>query len=137
MMFVRFRQDFVAIRGNIRIPSVTTHGPEPVKNRCYLALGIFRRDFVAGELFHHKAIKRLVTIQRIHHIVTKSPCVGNGTVILKAFRFGETHDVEPMLGPTLTVARTRQQSISNLFMSIGRRVVGEGKRHPPALEAGR
>ena len=82
-----------------------------------------RKQFIAGQLLGHELVERLVGIERADHIVPILERLGPRQVlVVEALGVGVTGRVEPMAAPAFAIVRRGQQTIDELFVSVGRRV---------------
>ena len=97
-----------------------THAQESSRHEH---LRIARPQLVSGELFDHKAVVRLVRVERPDHVIAIAPCVGALVVVGIAGSIGVTHDVEPMPAPLLTVRGTSEETVDKPLPRSGARVL--------------
>ena len=83
------------------------------------------RHQVAGQLLARELVERLVVAERAQHVVAIGPG-GEGVVAVEAAGVGVAHDVEPVHGLLLGVARRGQQAVDQLLVGVRRRVFQEG-----------
>ena len=82
-------------------------------------------QLVAGELFGHEPVVRLVAVERVDHVVAIFPGVGAVVVVNVAGAVGIARHVEPMPPPTLAVVRRGEQAIHYLLPRVRRGIVDE------------
>ena len=84
-------------------------------------------QFVAGDLFPEKAIKRFVGIEGPNHVVAIPPGPGADHVgVTLAFRVSVSGQIQPEPCPVLSVTRGVQQPIDERFPGIRPVVVEPG-----------
>ena len=67
--------------------------------------GVAGKQFVAGQLFLHEAIVRLVGVERRNHVIAIAPGLGPIIVDAVAVAVGVTHQIEPVPRPAFAVVR--------------------------------
>ena len=95
--------------------------PVPEEPGRHQGLEVAGRDLVAGKLLEDEPIVRHVVVERADDVVAIPPGLGPIAVGAVAVRLGVAHQVEPVPGPALAVARARQQPVDQ-------RLVGSGGR---------
>ena len=70
-------------------------------------------EFIAGELFGHELVVRLVVVQRPNTIIAKPPGMGLVAIAFEGVGVGIPHEVEPVAGPPLTVVRAGEQPLDH------------------------
>ena len=78
---------------------------------------------ISGELFLDEAVKWLVGIERVNHVVAVPPGVLEHVVVVATSRLGEPGHIEPVSPPAFPVLRRSQELIdefSNRLLPIGR-----------------
>ena len=92
---------------------------QPVETGSNQGLLFGGRYLIAGQLFHQETIVRLVVVKRADHVIAITPGIAPVGVVLETIGLGETDNVEPVLSPTLTVARAGEQPFDQLAVSSG------------------
>ena len=104
-------------------------------------VGIVRRDLVAGELFRHEAVVRLVVNETADDVVAIAPGVRPVGVLLEAIGLGVADEVEPLPRHALAVTRAGEQAVDQLFVCVGRLIGDEridfGRRRRKAVKVER
>ena len=103
-----FGQHFIFRAGDILIARVLAKRSEAVesaRNQVRFVLGV---DFVAGELFFHELIVRLVVIEALDDVIPVTIGVRAVHVVLIAIGFRETNHIQPVPAPLLAVMRRSQ-----------------------------
>ena len=93
-------------------------------------LGIFRLEFITGDLLAHKVVVRFVVIKRADDVVAVTPRVAALKVVGETAAVGVAHDVEPVLRHALAVVRAGEESGEEV--ADGRLRIGDYR----ALESG-
>ena len=83
---------------------------------------ITRVKLVAGDLFLHEAVIRLVIVERFDDVVAITPDVGTGFIRFEPIAVGVARHVQPMTPPALAVSGRCQQPVHHLFPGVGRLV---------------
>ena len=83
------------------------------------ASGLLRLQFVAGQLLADEAIVRQIVVEGSNDVVAVSMGIGAQAVFFEAFGFAVAHQIEPVLCPTLAVARRGQQTVDHFGVGIG------------------
>ncbi len=102
-------EHLIAAAGDFLIAGVLAQRSQAVEaggDQRFVFLG---RNLIAGELFGDEAVVRLVIVERADDVVAIAPGVIAVRIVLEAIGFGEAHDVEPMLSPSLAVVRAGEQ----------------------------
>jgi hypothetical protein len=85
------------------------------------------RKIIAGQLEHHVSIVGKVRIERADHPVAIAPGIGPFGVDLEAIGIRIMCQIEPVLTPTLSVLRIRQQAIDEPFIGIRALIAHESR----------
>ena len=76
-----------------------------------------------GQLIVDKAVIGLVVVEGVDHPVAIAPGIADGPVAFEPRRLAVANQVEPMASPTLSIARIGQQTVDQLGVGIGCRIV--------------
>ena len=82
-------------------------------------------DFIACELFAYEAVVGFVGVEAFDDPVAVGPDVGAVGVLVVAIAFRVTGEVEPMLGPALSITGGLEESVDEGFVCGGGWVVQE------------
>ena len=109
------------------MPSPSTKKPA-ADRRLVEALDGCRRGCSSASplnVLDDELVEREVEVECADHVVAIAKCVGDLVVELMAGRFGITHQVEPVPGPSLAVVRAGQERVDQLFVGVGVLIVQE------------
>ena len=73
-------------------------------------LGIFRIEFIAGDLLADEMVVGFVCVERAHDVVAVTPGVAALEVVGETAAVGVAHDVEPVLRHALAVVRAGEEA---------------------------
>ena len=102
---------------------VALFGIVPIEGGRDTGFGTAWPQFVPRELLLHEAVVRLVSIERVDHVIAVAPSVRTGHVLLESVAFREASQVQPVPSPALSVMRGRQQALDDALVGIRRRIV--------------
>ena len=83
---------------------------------------VVRPEFVASNLFLHEHIVGLVVIERLHHVIPKTPGVAVVDVGLKASAVRVASHIQPVTPPAFAILRRRQQLVDQTNPCVLRRL---------------
>ena len=98
---------------------------EPEEARRDEGVEVAVGQLVARNMGANEARVRHVVVQRAHHKVAVLPRGLFVAVALEAVGVGVAHEVEPVARPFLAIVGTREQTIDEAFVSIGRWILHE------------
>jgi hypothetical protein len=75
---------------------------------------------VAGNLFPHEAVERLVVVIRLDQVIAVAPSMLGEDVVRRSHHVGIAGQIEPMPGPTFAVRSRSEQPINDGFPSARR-----------------
>ena len=78
------------------------------RRQCLAVLG---KQLIGSNLLKNEVVEGHVLVQRIDHPVPIPPGMGSRVVVLESITVGIADDVQPVLGPALSIGRRGQQSI--------------------------
>ncbi len=71
------------------------------------------RQQIARDVFPDQLVKGLVVVERLDHVVTKTPCVRKHQAPPASAGFGKAGDIQPVTSPAFTKAMRRQQFVDD------------------------
>src|SRR5262249_2340583 len=77
------------------------------------------KQFVAGELFLHETVERLIAVERADDIVAVAPRMRTPVISLEAISLREANEVKPRQGLPLAVRRRREQPVQHFLERVG------------------
>ena len=123
-----------------RVAVVVFVDPMPEVARGDQGIGLIGEKFIAGQLLLDEAVVGLVGVERAYDIVAVAPGLRTKVVDAVSVRIGIAHQIKPMAGPSLAIARAGKKLIDQLLVGI-RRFVGDERidllrrrRHAPEVE---
>ena len=90
----------------------------------HLLVGGVRQE-VAGHLPERELVPRQVVVERPDHPVAPRPHVGPRPIDLETVAIGIAGQIHPVARHPLAIPRTREQSVEEFFICIGRRISHE------------
>ena len=101
--------------------------PRPGRNESQSddSVRFIRKQNVTGQLFLDKPRVGLVLIEGANHVIAIRPGMRAGFVFVITVGVGEMYGIEPVPRPTLAVARGSEQTVHQLFVSLGAAINNE------------
>ncbi len=79
-------------------------------------IGIFRSDFVSGELLADELVVWFVLIEGFDHVIPVRPCIRTIAVLAVAIGLRVAGKIQPVLAPALAIARGFEKLLDELFV---------------------